>query len=405
MKRFPNSLLCVALALAGLQSAVAAQLLPPAAGDRVAPRATSAKSAIDRTQLDRAPVSASWKQEASSVIVSADAPFRAESREFWQDVDAAQLRAGLSLALTAPGAVVRISPQASSRSAPLDVRQLEISRDGQRLDNTSVVGSVISATDRMHGAVEFPEGSSAFRFSETAAPGVYTLRSAQASGRYLVHVFDAGSSVSLSAQAARDTFFAGESFAATVRLEGASVQSIAGTLRSPDGQLQEVDLVARGDGSHAVQARLNLPALGASQGLYELHVGAASGRAGELRRDVRTAFAIAAPTANLGGTISQNTESRTGLAFDVGVQVGTSSRYALEAQLYVDGAPFATAQSAAWLEPGNRQLTLRFEPALFDKGQPARYEVRDLRLVDQAQLVTLERRALAFTSGSGSSGK
>lgn len=400
MKHFRHSILAVSLALACVHGASADTLLPAAAGDRVAPRAIASKAAIDRSQLDRAPVSVSWKQEASAVITSADTPYRAESREFWQDVDAAQLRAGVSFALSAPGAVVRISPQASARSAPIDVRQLEISRDGQALDNASAVSSVISANDRTQGAVEFPEGSSAFRFSDAAGAGVFTLRSAQASGRYLLHVYDVGSPISLSAQATRDTFFAGENFAATVRLDGAAVHSIAGTLRSPDGQLQDVQLMARGDGSHAVSARLGLPALGASQGLYELQVGAASGRAGELRRDVRTAFAIAAPTANLSGSITQNTESRSGLAFDVGVQVGTASRYALEAQLYVDGAPFATAQSAAWLEAGSGRLTLRFEPSLFENGQPSRFELRDLRLSDQAQLVTLERRALAYAGGA-----
>lgn len=404
MKMPIRSTFVCALLLACAPASQAATLLPAASGDRVAPVPVQGRqSAIDTQALDRTPVQASWKQAGAS-ITSSEQTHRAESREFWQDLDGSQLQRGVSFALTAPGAVVRISPVASSRAVPIDVRQLQLSRDGQPLDNQSAIASVINASDRAQGAVEFPEGSSAFRFDAAAGTGTFTLKSAQASGRYLLHVYDVGSPVRLSAQASRDTFFAGEEFAAAVRLDGAAVHSIAGTLRGPDGRLQDVRLTLAADGSHAVSGRLTLPALGASRGLYELHVGAAAGRSGELRRDVRTAFAVAAPTARLDGSLNANDAARGGLVFDLGVQVGSASRYAVEATLYVDNAAFATAQSAAWLEPGNRRLALNFDAALFEKGLPARYELRDLRLLDQAQLVTLERRALAF-SGSATAAK
>ena len=86
------------------------------------------------------------------------------------------------------------------------------------------------------------------------------------------------------------------------------------------------------------------------------------------------------------------------LAWEFDVQIGQAGRYQLEATLHVDGKPLATAQNAAWLEAGQRQLQLGFDSTLFEGKTPKSFELRDLRLVDQGQLVTLERRALALAS-------
>src|SRR5262245_9395762 len=55
--------------------------------------------------------------------LQAPAPFVAESREYWMEVSGAQLRSGAPIAVTAPGALVRINPtgkaQVEGRAAGL----------------------------------------------------------------------------------------------------------------------------------------------------------------------------------------------------------------------------------------------------------------------------------------------
>jgi hypothetical protein len=213
-----------------------------------------------------------------------------------------------------------------------------------------------------------------------------------------VHVFDANSTVSLSLQADRDTFFPGETLQASAALNGAVIGSSSGVLTAPDGSTQNVRLVTARDGSQRIDSALSLPALGAANGLYELHVWTAGGADSSILRDARTAFAIAAPTARLSGEVEPIAARGSLLAWRFGVQTAQAGRYQLEATLYVDGKPFATAQSAAWLTAGAQHLQLGYDHGLFEGKPPAAYQLRDLRLVDQGQLVTLERRALALSS-------
>ena len=163
----PEKLLVIALALLLGQNAGAGQLLPAAAGDRIPPAPQSSKVLLDST-LERAPVALSWKIDASAPIESNSPAFRAESREFWIEVSARQLQDGLNFTTTASGAVIRISPVLAMRSAPVDPRQLRLSRDGVDLDATTAIASVLRTEDRSEGSESFPEGSSAFRLAASA---------------------------------------------------------------------------------------------------------------------------------------------------------------------------------------------------------------------------------------------
>ena len=84
-----------------------------------------------------------------------------------------------------------------------------------------------------------------------------------------------------------------------------------------------------------------------------------------------------------------------------GVQAASASRYQLAATLFgtnKQGAlvPAAVAHSAAWLDSGEASINLRFDAAsLKESGLAAPYELRDLRLTNQADMSLLERRERA----------
>ena len=134
-------------------------------------------------------------------------------------------------------------------------------------------------------------------------------------------------------------------------------------------------------------------------GLWEAQV-FAEGTDGDRRvqRDGRVAFAVAQPTARLSGDVRV---ARSGLAFDLPVQVRSPGRYEVAATLFATAAdgiarPVAQAASAAWFDPGERTLTLAFDRNHVPLGYGAPYEVRQLTLKDQARMGLLETRAVAL---------
>jgi hypothetical protein len=79
------------------------------------------------------------------------------------------------------------------------------------------------------------------------------------------------------------------------------------------------------------------------------------------------------------------------------VTVGSPGRYEVTGTLFATGAdgiarPVAQAASAAWLEPGERQLALAFDRRHVPLGYGAPYELRQLQLRDQARMGMLETR-------------
>lgn len=381
----------------------AATLPAPTRSDRIPPAPAPARQLQLDPALDRTPVQWSWRIDAEAPLV-VPAPHQADSREFWIRASAAELQRGVDLRTTAPGAVVRISPVQQSGSRSVDPLQVQLALNGTALDRATAVRSVLTPADINDGAAPFPEGSSAFRLAESAGAGRFTLSAPDAAGGdYLIHVFDVASTVHLRLQTQVDTVFAGQRLDADIALSGAALRAASGLITAPDGSTQRIEpAVHTGrEGGAQVSVDLELPALGASAGLYELHVWTSGGEQGDVQRDVRTAFAVAAPTARLAGSIDAVSLRGYAHAWQLGVDIGQAGRYQLEGVLYQAGKPFAIAQSAAWLEPGTRQLTLGFDHALFaDRRQTGLVELRDVRLIDQGQLVTLERRERAWDADS-----
>lgn len=381
------ALVAACIALHSFAAQAALPLLPASARDQVPVRLVSLPAPAG--QFERLPVSFSWALDPTAPL-SEPVPYIAESREYWQTVEGTELRQGVMLRTTAPGALIRISP--ARGSVPLDAADIRLRDNGEdaRLEHAADADALRAA------GMDVDTGTAVVKLARANAAGTYALHAANAHGRYLVHVFEPGSDVVLKAQADRQHALAGDTITASLDLSrnGRSLAAQAEALLvAPDGSSRPIP-VAR-DASGVLKARVRLPAQASTEpGLWELQLFA---EGDGISRDARTAFGVAAPTAKLGGEVSVDASR---LRVDVPLQAGSPGRYEIRGTLYAtasDGslAPVSQAHSAAWFERGPGTLVLAFDRGHLPSGYGAPFELRQLELNDQGRLAPLETRGRA----------
>lgn len=376
--------LSIAVALASFSAGAAQPLKSPARQDQ-APKRLAVLPA-PAAAIERAPVSFAWKLDPNAEVVAAKA-FVAESREYWETVDGAALNAGVSLKLSAPGSLIRISPTKGAkalRSEQLDVR----SGDGRAVG----LKSIADAAQLKAAGMDVNEGSLVAKMADTSGAGDYTLRAAKASGQYLVHVYEPASDRVLRAAADRSRALAGDAVRLNVQYDNAGRSAKAqgeALLVAPDGRSWPVALRGAGNG---LVADVKLPNdVGTTPGLWELQVFA---EADGVQRDARTAFAVAAPTARFNGNFAFNAKT---MRMALPIQAGSPGRYEARGTLFAkapDGSmrPVSQAHSANWFKRGSGMLVLQFDRSHVPAGYGAPYEVRQLELHDQSRMAPLESR-------------
>jgi len=378
-------------------TSIAANLLVPGAQDQV-PAALTHAQASGAAGLDRTPVRVSHALDAAQAIDSAPKPFVAQSREFWSDVGATELRTGVKLHTTAPGALIRLSPQGGA-SAALDPAGVLIRNRGKTLRAVEASLAVADTKPLRSAGMDVPTGTLVLRLAPAAGSGEMEITAAHAQGRYLVHVLDAGSTLVLGFGADRDTVLVGSTI--TFRATSTGLKLASGLVTAPDGYSANLKFERNADGSFSASFTPDA-AHAAGPQLWEAHVFAAANAAGlAVLRDAKTAFAVSAPTAHLAGGAQTLTDAA-GVHATFDIDTGAASRYQVSAVLYgtgSDGAMRALAlgQSAAWLDAGNGRIGLSFDAdVVAASGLHAPFEVRDLRLVDQATMSLIERRERAL---------
>ncbi len=394
------------LLVGGAAFAQRSNLLPAAAGDLIPPKLSAAAKLAALPDIERAPVSFAWALERGAVVEPAQ-PFRAESREFWSVVDASDLKAGLLIDTTAPGALLRISPADARKSTGLGIAGLSVRKAGQRFASEAAFVARADADQLKAAGADFGEGTLAVRLAPALGSGRFELVAEQASGRYLVHVFEPDSQFALTLGADQVSLLAGGTLRVEATLlEGAdkrSLDSIGGELTSPTGDSYELQFKPAANGSYV--AHVQVPeAAQTGIGLWEVHTFAGTKRGGlDVNRDARTAIGVGHATAKLAG--SYRLQSSDGLQFTLPVEIATAGRYALRGTLFATGpdgqlTPVAQSESAQWLESSG-ELVLGFGKALLPAGYGAPFELRELLLKDQGRLADLERRALAIKVAAG----
>ncbi len=380
----------------------AAQPLPaPRATDQVPARVETAPLPADAGE--RAPVSFAWALEPTQALAAPE-PFVAISRSYWEMVDASALQQGVALPLTAPDAVIQVSPVQGARALPAEQWQLRDPAGVLRVDK------VVDAQQLQAAGMPAGQGTAMARTGRTAAVGTYRLQSAQAQGRYVVQVLEPNSPVSLRLQSSRDQVLAGGSLTVDAQLVDDGGSTSTGAVRStvrrlpaggeallvaPDGRSWPVPLQA---GKNGMTARVAIPEdAGNADGLWELQ---AFVSAEGLQRDAKVAFAVARATARFSGEVEANAANRT---LRLPLQVGAPGRYEARGTLYATGPdgqlrPVAQAHSAAWFDAaGPGELTLPFDSVTLPAGYAAPFQVRELELRDQTRMAPIESRAVAVS--------
>lgn len=371
-------------------TAQAATLLPARGNDQSATRVVTAK--LPAGDFERKPLSFNWQLDPAAEL-AAPAPFMAESREYWAQVDAAELNRGYDIDTTAAGAVIRISP--AKGAAPVAMDKVQLLRNGRAIAQPESFQRQTTAKQMQDAGMDIADGSAVLQLAAGNGQGRFQIKLAKASGRYLVHVFEPNSSYTLKAQASRNTLLAGDTLEVSANLgngQKALGGQMDGVLVSPTGRTVNLTFAAG-------KARVQVPVDAASEpGLWEVQLFAGTvDKGASIQRDARTAIAIAQPTARLAGSYQFDAAA---LTFSLPVQVGASGRYELRGTLYAtssDGIarPVSQSHGAAWLEPGNRSLSLSFDRSHVPLGYRAPFELRNVELNDQTRMGKLETRELA----------
>ncbi len=411
---FPRSIVvALACAMTVASAAASAQsvagpgklsLLAAAPQDQIATRLRApapGKLTVDR--LDHAAVSAGWALDPTQSLDARPQPFVRESREFWVDASETDLHNGVKLALSAPGAVIRISPHAGNSNATIEARDIVLRSGSRSYSAAEATRGIVDEAALSAAGMDAPQGSVAMRLADTIGVGTVELSVPTAHGSYLVHVFEPASAVVLKLSTDRDSVNAGAPIQVRASLDG-GIDRISGLISAPDGASQNLDFVRQRDGSYIASVMPDIAHAG-DQGLWEAHTFAIASGKNTIQRDAKTAFAVGVPVARFDGSAERdaNKSREGGIAVNVGVESVVPSRYQVSAVLYgtaSDGSlkPAAIAQSANWLASGHSSIALRYDAdSLAKSGLGAPYEVRDLRLVNQADMSLLERRERALT--------
>lgn len=396
--------------LAGAQTTMEWMVLKSARpGDFAAGQAIAADNARSLPGVSREPVAFAYALPADQAPIAAPAPFVAESREYWMEVDGARLRDGVAIHTTVPGALVRINPAAQAQlqgrgaALALDPAALEIRSGAGRFAGGTGMELLASAEALKASGAPFAEGTAAFRLASRVGAGelVLAAREAVAGERYVVHVFEPASEHKLSLRTEKTEYLHGQQLAIETSLGNGQSRlrfdQVEAFVSAPGGRAWPLAVTRQKDGSY--RGVLTLDAREAApEGLWEVNL-AARGQQNGLKvvRGARTAFAVALPTAALEGQVGISRTSQ-GFRVELPVEVGTAGRYEARGILYGTNAagelrPMTIAHFANWLESGRGSLGLDFA---IGAGFKAPFELRDLRLMDQGRMGLLHRQDQAL---------
>jgi hypothetical protein len=397
----------LAAALAGSVSAAELRLAPAGAMDTI-PTTLSSEVVKNAATLENAPVEFAWRLDGAPLEAIAS-PYQASSKEYWDRRSADELVKGVTLDTVAPGALVRLSPLGEAQTKALEAREVILRKDGRTYANGTGMVLLADADELEKGAAPFTQGTTVFRIDPALGAGRFELVVPKASGEAIVHVYEPESSTSLELALDQVSYQKGQPMVVRARLADEEsrvrVTQMGGLITAPDGQVHEISFKAEGNMGFIATLPANFAAAG-QMGLYEVETFATgTGAKGRVLRDARTAFAYTVPSARFTGearTVAvKMRDPNVVLEFDV--EVAAASRYQIGAVLYGTSAsgemiPVAAAQSAAVLKPGVHALPLTFAPDVLDGAKAgAPWEIRDLRLINQADMGLQEQRVQALS--------
>lgn len=332
------------------------------------------------------------------------APVRArvESRQYFVDTDGAELARGIALPISAPGAVVRISPLESGGDLTIEPGRVTLAINNRKLDAARAMRRIADGAALNRQGMAVPVESLAFKLDDQVPAGELTLSAAGLPSKraMVVHVFEPESPYVAELELPRHNFVAGEKlefdFALTGSPDSGRMSSVKAVLADPyaaESWALEVDTAASKLTGQAPGGRF----VSGFDGLFEAHVYLEAVRDGiVVRRDLKLPLAVVPAVARLTGGVDVSRAD--GLVLSVGIETAAAGRFQLNGQVFGTGPdgtlkPLAMAQSAAVLAAGAGRIELAVPADLLaGSGLSAPFEVRNLELVDQGRMFVLERR-------------
>jgi len=371
--------------------------------------------AVPDDKIEQQAVHFSQKIPSNSQLSLQAKAYEAVSDEYWLEVTGEQLNKGLELAVSHPGALIRLSAKqvkngASAFDLAIDPSKVQLLKNKQAL--AKPFKQTISQ-QQLATANIFPN-SSAMQLDSSMGKGTFTLQVNQqlnAKQHYMVNVKEKNSPYKLHLSIGKQSYLAGEKITLDSYVNGLQSSSIKNSpnsavnsqvthlakvansayIKTPSGEKFTVNL-QKHNGKFQVQVPSStLPAKRGA--LYELYVSSQANDQGvNIRRNAKVAFAIAQPTARMHGNYSVSDN-----AAKVNLNVASEGRYEVSALVYGSNengveTPIMLSRSAYYLQPGEQAVVLKFDQKILAaSGLKAPYTVKQLRLMDQSRMALLQQ--------------
>lgn len=324
--------------------------------------------------------------------------YSVSSNEYWRQVSGAELKSGIVLHTTQPGAVVLLS-SAKQGSTELDTGLVQLNAlDTQQ----SAIEKKVSASDLASTGVF--ANTMAITTSEHLQAGSLQLVSQQSlsdKDSYIVTVKEKHSPYALKLNIAQQSFTSEQTISATAQLhmhnQGVNIRQLNAELIAPDGKKYPVLSSVSQSGS--AQFYLSKPEQIQSpiNGLYELKVSTLGKDQGlTVQRNAKLAIALVDHNASIQAVTLKDSADK--LSAQVEIEANQSSRFEVRAVLYGTTSqgkliPVMESHAAQTLSAGTEQLALTFDQDMLAKaGVSAPYQLQDIRLYDQQQLGLVDRK-------------
>ncbi|WP_251357859.1 DUF4785 domain-containing protein [Kangiella sp. TOML190] len=348
-------------------------------------------------------VSFSFPVKANQVMDFSSKQAHAQSREFSMEVTGQELKRGINLKTSAPGALVRISSFDGVSAVEPDQLSLVVGGNGLnkiQFDRGSAFETLVDSQTMQKTGMGFQRGTTGFKIAKQMGKGQFQLKTQQnlaSNARYKLNVFEKDSDTELHLTADKSAYLKNEVLSVNAKMwqQGKAHQlaSIKGLLRSPAGQVLPVSFNKQG------QAKLPLRMQRANRPgeLWTLETQVEAMVNGQkILREARVAFAYSDKTAKLAMSKPNIIASGNRLHSSIPVRAFKDGRYEVRAVLYATNnkgvkVPAMVTHSASDLAAGYGLIQMNFDQALLAKsGLKAPFELRNLQLRDQRQMAVLE---------------
>ncbi len=348
--------------------------------------------------IEKKAVHFSQKISPNSHIALQQQGYEAVSDEYWFEVTGEQLNSGVDLAITTPGALIRLSgKKVKGEFAPaaiaIDPEQIELSKGNNTL--SQAIEQTVSQ-EALATANIFPN-SSAIKLNKAIGKGDFKLKVKQklaANQRYIVNVKEKGSEHKLNLALPKQSYIQGEtvSFDAAISNSKGALANVTNHayVKMPSGEKRTVNFT-QVNGKYQVAVPNSLLATKRGE-LYELHIESKANDNGlTIRRNAKVAFAVAKPTARIQGELTMRSSGAT-----VSLEVASEGRYEVSGLVYGTDStgkqvPMMLSRSAYYLTPGEHNIELRFDNNIMkNSGLNAPYTLKNIRLMDQSRMALIQ---------------